>query len=128
MKFPAHLQRLIEILKQLPGVGAKSAERFAFHLLTRSEGQLQEMAQTIAQIKERIYFCTSCGCLADHTTCDYCYSPARKKNQLCIIASPRDAFAIERTNEYQGLYHVLGGLLSPIDGRGPETLQLDKLL
>ncbi len=128
MHYPPHLQKLMEVLKQLPGVGAKSAERFAFHMLTWSEDQLSEMGGTICQVSERIKTCNVCGCLMEGERCHFCHSSNRNQQVICLIGSPRDAFAIEKTNEYRGLYHVLGGLLSPIDGRGPETLQLDKLI
>lgn len=128
MHYPAHLQRLIEVLKQLPGVGAKSAERFAFHMLGWPESKLKEMGCTIGDIKEHLHHCDTCGCLKDDLRCHFCLSPNRSSLTICVIASARDAFAIDRTNEYRGLFHVLGGLLSPLDGRGPESLELDKLV
>lgn len=128
MHYPAPLQKLIEVLKQLPGVGAKSAERFAFHLLAWPENKLKDMGLTISEVKEHIRSCDVCGCLTDLSFCRFCQGADRNPQVLCIIASPRDAFAIDKTNEFRGLYHVLGGLLSPIDGRGPEFLELEKLL
>ena len=128
MHYPAHLQKLIEVLKQLPGVGAKSAERFAFNMLGWSDSKLKDMGRTISDIKAHIQSCEVCGCLKDDTRCHFCLGPNRNLQVMCIIASPRDAFAMDKTNEYRGLYHVLGGLLSPIDGRGPESLEISKLL
>jgi recombination protein RecR len=128
MHYPAHLQKLIEVLKQLPGVGAKSAERYAFQMLSWSESQLSEMGRTISQVRHNIKSCEVCGCLTEATHCLFCTSSNRSPHLICIIASPRDAFAIDRTNEYRGHYHVLGGLLSPLDGQGPEALELEKLV
>ncbi len=129
INYPAHLNKLIEVLKRLPGVGTKSAERFAFHMLGWPEHHLEEMGQVIGDVVSQIQTCQSCGCLMNHGhACSFCDTDARDQRTICLVASPRDAFAIERTREYRGLYHVLGGLLSPIDGRGPEALALNDLL
>lgn len=127
-KYPSHLLKLIDTLKKLPGVGSKSAERFAFHMLNWNEEQLNEMGEIIKSVPELLQYCDECGCLAEsRQECLFC-SPSRTMTQtICIIASPRDAFAVEETREYKGLYHVLGGTLSPMDGFGPEKLQLNKL-
>lgn len=127
MHYPEHLQKLIQVLRKLPGVGNKSAERFAFHLLNWSNEQLQEMGDTVKEVKNRIKHCSDCGCLVDKEACLFCHSSKRDSNIVCVIASPRDAFSMEETHEYRGLYHVLGGLLSPLDSRGPERLLISKL-
>ncbi len=130
MKFPDHLEKVIEVLKKLPSVGRKSAERFAFHLLDWNEGALKEFATAISDIPFKIHHCHECGCLMDKPhphTCHFCSSPRRDKHLLCIIATPKDAYAIEETREYHGLYHVLGGLISPLEGRDPEALNLSSL-
>ncbi len=127
MQYPKHLQKLIEELKRLPGVGSKSAERFAFHMLEWTPEQLAAMGRTIQQTPERLHCCDVCGCLQDDDGCSFCDPKKRQCRMLCVISSPRDAFAIDSSNSYRGLYHVLGGLLSPIDGRGPEVLHLDRL-
>lgn len=127
MRYPDHLLKLIQVLRRLPGVGNKSAERFAFHLLTWSEEQLRELGETISATKARLQQCEECGCLMGYEGCYFCKASDRDSNVLCIIASPRDVYAMEETNEYRGLYHVLGGLLSPMERRGPEQLSIDAL-
>lgn len=128
MKYPSHLVKLIEVLKRLPGVGSKSAERFAFDMLQWQSAQLQEMADIIAQTPERLRHCETCGCLMGDLPCTFCDGARMSSGTLCVIASPRDVFAIEATREFRGSYHVLGGLLSPMEGRGPESLHLPALL
>lgn len=128
MKYPTHLSKLIEVLRRLPGVGHKSAERFAFHLLEWEAHHLTEMSETLSILKEKIQACSTCGCLCEDSACHFCHDSRAATGTICIIASPKDAFAIEETHEYKGYYHVLGSLLSPLEGRGPERLQLPKLL
>lgn len=127
MRYPDHLLKLIQVFKWLPGVGNRSAERFAFHLLTWSEEQLRELGTIVASTKEKLQHCSSCGCLMGEEGCLFCHAAQRDPSVMCVIASPRDVFAIEETQEYRGLYHVLGGVLSPLDRRGPEHLTLAKL-
>lgn len=127
MRYPDHLLKLIQVLKRLPGVGNKSAERFAFHLLTWSEEQLRELGTVVSTTKDKLKQCGECGCLMGGKGCFFCYSPHRDPTIMCVIASARDVFSIEETQEYRGLYHVLDGLLSPLDRRGPEHLSLPKL-
>ncbi len=127
MRYPDHLLKLIDVLKKLPGVGSKSAERFAFHLLNSKPDQLTEMAKTIQEIPNQLQLCEECGCLADAENCYFCDELRSSYGFLCIIASPKDAYAIENTGEYKGLYQVLGSLLSPMCGIGPENLKIDKL-
>lgn len=114
-KYPSHLIRLIESLRRLPGVGVRTAERFAFHLLTWPKEKLTDFGETIGSALDKISFCSECGCMEIEGTCPYCTSPSRDQQTLCIIHSPKDAFAIEETHQYSGLYHVLGSLLSPVD-------------
>lgn len=127
MRYPEHLLKLIQVLKRLPGVGNKSAERFAFHLLTWSETQLRELGEVVSETKEKLQHCATCGCLMGEEGCLFCHSSLRNPNVMCVIASPRDVFSIEETHEYEGLYHVLGGVLSPLERRGPEHLTIAKL-
>lgn len=128
MHYPPHLLRLIQVFKRLPGVGSKTAERFAFQLLEWPDLHREELSQTVSQVKEKIRKCDECGCLEEqHEPCFFCHSPKRDPSTLCVIASPRDIFAIEETREYSGLYHVIGGLLSPLDRRGPEMLSMGRL-
>ena len=127
MRYPDHLLKLIQVLKRLPGVGSKSAERFAFHLLTWPEEQLRELGAVVSATKEKLKQCHECGCLVGSEKCFFCHAPHRDPHVMCLIASPRDVYSVEQTQEYRGLYHVLDGLLSPIDRRGPDSLSLPKL-
>lgn len=127
MKYPAHLLKLIETLRKLPGVGTKSAERFAFQMLNWPEAQLHEMGNVIRDISTRLHHCQQCGCLIGEHECDFCRPARRETSTVCIIATPRDAFAIEATQEYRGLYHVLGGVLSPMEGFHAQNLTIGKL-
>lgn len=127
MRYPDHLLKLIQVLKRFPGVGTKSAERFAFHLLNWPDAQIRELGETIRLTKEKLQQCSCCGCLTGIEGCLFCLSSHRDRSLLCVIASPREVFALEETHQYQGIYHVLGGLLSPIDRKGPEHLSLSKL-
>ena len=126
-KYPSELAQLIASLKKLPGVGSKTAERFAFQLLNWQEEELHALSTLFAQLKKKIIPCEICRCLMDNHRCPFCSDAMRDKTQLCVIASPRDAYSIEETGAYRGLYHVLGGLLSPLDGKTPENLNLLQL-
>lgn len=127
MHYPEHLLKLIQLLKRFPGVGYKTAERFAFHLLTWHPNQLNEIAEVIKQTPDKLIPCAACGCLLDGSDCPFCDLTSRNADLLCVLAYPKDLFSIEETHEYKGLYHVLGGLLSPLDQRGPEHLSIQKL-
>jgi recombination protein RecR len=127
MKYPQHLIKVIEVLKRLPGVGNKSAERFAFHLLDWKPQYLEEMAEALRQIPEKLKHCDECGCLRGDEPCTLCIEPRAKMGVMCLVASSKDALAFEQTRQFKGLYHVLGGLLSPMNGVGPEKLHLKKL-
>lgn len=127
MGYPDHLLKLIEVLKRLPGVGNKSAERFAFHLLSWPSEHLRELGEVVSQAKEKLQQCPTCGCLKGDEGCSFCNNARRDCSVMCVTATPREVFSIEETREYHGLYHVLGGLLSPLDRRGPEHLSLGKL-
>lgn len=127
MRFPHHLLKLIQLLKRLPGVGNKSAERFAFQLLTWSHADLVELGEALKVTHHQLQACFSCGCLAGDEGCTFCDVTRRDHHIICVIASLRDVFSVEETRSYQGLYHVLGGVLSPLDKRGPEHLSIAKL-
>lgn len=126
-KHPHDLTQLIAYLKKLPGVGTKTAERFAFQLLNWKNDELHSFSSLLAHLKEKINNCPECHCLTDNHQCFFCGHPNRDRTQLCIIASPREVYALEETGAFRGLYHVLGGLLSPIEGKTPEHLDLDHL-
>lgn len=127
MQYPSHLLKLIHLLKRFPGVGTKSAERFAFNLLTWPSEHTEELGRAIIAAKEELKECTNCGCLTDGNSCYFCNPAKRDPRTLCVIASPREAFAIELTHEYKGFYHVLGGVISPLERKTPEKLTLQKL-
>lgn len=127
MRYPDHLSKLIHVLRRLPGVGTKSAERFAFHLLTWPEEQLREFGAAVSSTKHLLKQCSLCGCLMGEEGCHFCQAKNRDPSLMCVLASPRDVFSIEETHSYHGLYHVLGGVLSPLERRGPEHLSFDKL-
>ncbi|MCP4596593.1 recombination mediator RecR [Neptuniibacter sp.] len=128
MSFSPLLQQLITALRCLPGVGPKSAQRMAFHLLERdSEGAIA-LADSLKSAISEIGHCSSCRTLSEQEICDICASESRDKNLLCVLESPIDVLAVEQTGGYNGLYFVLSGHLSPIDGIGPEDLGIDLLL
>lgn len=126
-KYPSDLTALIAFLKKFPGVGSKTAERFAFQLLTWQEDQLGQFSDLIGTIKIKIKHCPECGCLMEPAFCTFCDKDKRDARYFCIISCAKDAYALEETRAYRGLYHVIGGLLSPLDGRTPEHLQLERL-
>lgn len=126
-KYPKHLLSLITHLQKLPSVGKKTAERFAFQLLEWNRDDLLNLGNTLNTLKEKIPYCEECGCLMEEFTCTFCKSKNRDQCSICIIASPRDAYAIEGTGNFLGLYHVLGTLLSPLEGRTSDQLNLPHL-
>jgi recombination protein RecR len=127
MKLPHHLLVVIDHLKKLPGVGTKSAERFAFEMLSWSDAELNAFASVVKEIPAKLTLCQECGCLIEPGKCTYCLQTPSSKPLMCIVAAPRDVFAIESTREFKGHYHVLGALLSPLDGIGTDSLPMGKL-
>jgi recombination protein RecR len=121
------LKDMIDALKLLPGVGPKSAQRMAFHLLERDREGALKLAETLKEGVTRIGYCSHCRTFTEHETCRICKSPSRKRTQLCIVETPADVVAIEQASIYQGLYFVLHGRISPLDGIGPEDIGLDLL-
>lgn len=121
------IQQLIEDLRCLPGVGPKSAQRMAFHLLEHDKQGAKKLAQSLIQASDRIGHCTSCRTFSEHTICSICKSDKRNRTLLCVVESPSDVRAIELATDYKGLYFVLMGHLSPIDGVGPEQIGLPQL-
>jgi recombination protein RecR len=122
------LARLIEQLQRLPGVGPKTAQRLALHLLKRPESEVQALAQALIEAKQQVGFCTVCFHLSAEPVCEICRTPSRDESVLCVVADSRDVIALEKTREYRGKYHVLGGLISPMDGVGPEQLNIQPLV
>ncbi|MGB0467237.1 MAG: recombination mediator RecR [Pontibacterium sp.] len=128
MSFSPLLQQLITALRCLPGVGPKSAQRMAFHLLERDQQGALALAQILEQAIEKIGRCQICRTLSEEQRCDICSSTNRDRSLLCVLESPVDLFAVEQTGGFGGLYFVLGGHLSPIDGIGPDDLGIDELM
>jgi recombination protein RecR len=124
---PRALDDLIEALASLPGIGKKSAARMAFHILKRPPQEAADLASRIVAARQTLKPCVSCGNLADTDLCDICSNPARDKTLVCVVEESSDVTAVESTNDYRGLYHVLGGALSPLDGIGPDELNLASL-
>jgi len=122
------VQDLIDELGRLPGVGPKSAQRIAFHLLAADPVDVRRLAQVLVEVKDRVTFCSVCGNVAEEETCRICRDPRRDPAVLCVVEEPKDVVAIERTREYRGRYHVLGGSISPIDGIGPDELRIRELM
>ena len=120
--------RLIDEFKRLPGIGHKSAQRLAFHLLKASPEEAERLIEAIREVKEKIIFCTVCNNLTDTDPCRYCASPNRDRSIICVVEEPFNLVAVEKTRDYHGLYHVLHGALSPIRGIGPEELRIRSLL
>ena len=122
------VQDLIDELGRLPGVGPKSAQRIAFYLLAADQADVQRLVDSLVHVKERVRFCTTCGNVAEAEQCRICLDPKRDQTIVCVVEEPKDVIAIERTREFRGKYHVLGGSINPIEGIGPEDLRIRELL
>lgn len=122
------LARLIEQLQRLPGVGPKTAQRLALHMLKRSEAEVQLLANSLIEAKKQVGLCQVCFHLSAEPTCEICRNPNREPGIVCVVSDSRDVIAIEKTREYQGKYHVLGGVISPMDGITPEQLNIAPLV
>ena len=122
------LQRLLDELGRLPGIGPKSAQRIAYHLLEADVEEARRLAVAILDVKQQVHFCPVCFSYATRETCDVCADGTRDRASICVVSEPRDVTAIERTGTYRGLYHVLGGVISPMDKIGPEQLHVRELL
>tara|TARA_B110000459_G_scaffold140727_1_gene153398 strand:- start:186 stop:791 length:606 start_codon:yes stop_codon:yes gene_type:complete len=122
------LDTAVEQLSSLPGVGRRSALRLALHLLQRDELEIHDFAQSIIDLKLKVLYCDNCGNIADQKTCDICLNPNRNSKIVCIVEDIRDVIAIEATGAFKGKYHVLGGVISPMDGVGPSDLNIERLI
>lgn len=122
------VQDLIDELARLPGIGPKSAQRVAFYLLKITPDEAKKLAHAIVEAKDKVRFCRKCGNVSDQELCEYCRDARRDASIVCVVQEAPDIVAIERTREYRGLYHVLGGAISPIEGIGPEDLRITELL
>ena len=122
------IQDLIDELGRLPGVGPKSAQRIAFHIIQSDRVDVSRLAEILKTVKERVKFCTTCGNISEEELCRICKDPRRDNSSICVVEESKDVLAIEKTREFKGKYHVLGGAISPIDGIGPENLRIKELM
>jgi len=122
------VQELIDELGRLPGIGPKSAQRIAFHILQTESFDVRRLAELLNDIRDKVHFCSICGNVTEHETCSICRDARRSPATICVVEEAKDVVAIERTREFSGLYHVLGGAISPIDGIGPDQLRIKQLL
>ena len=122
------VQELIDELGRLPGIGPKSAQRIAFHILQTESFDVSRLAHVLTEVRDKVRFCEICGNVSEQETCSICRDPRRSPATICVVEEAKDVVAIERTREFRGLYHVLGGAISPIDGIGPDDLRIRQLM
>ncbi|MGZ4823621.1 MAG: recombination mediator RecR [Terriglobales bacterium] len=127
-KFAEPMARLIDELKKLPGIGAKSAQRLAFYILRSSDEDAEALAAAVREVKEQLRLCSVCNNITDVDPCSYCSSPTRNQRLVCVVEEPTSIAAVEKTRQYNGVYHVLHGCLSPLHGVGPEHLRVGNLV
>ena len=125
--YPSSIVKLIKNLSRLPGIGEKTAERLAMHILRSSTKEAEQLSLSIKEIKEKVRLCSMCFALSDSDVCDICSDPARNTSILCVVEQPADMVAIEKSGSYTGMYHVLQGVLSPMEGIGPENIRIREL-
>lgn len=128
LSYPAPIALLVDELAKLPGIGRKSAQRLAFYIVNQSETDAVQLAEAVINAKKKIKYCTKCFNLTDQELCSICSNPKRDPKLICVVEDPRDLMAIERTREFHGLYHVLHGAISPMEGVGPEDIKLRELI
>lgn len=128
MSYTLPLARLIEEFQKLPGIGPKSAQRLAFHVLKQTHQDVRNFSDALLDARDKIGYCQRCFNLSAQSVCEICSQPGRKPHLLCLVSEPKDLYALERTGEFKGLYHVLQGLISPLEGIGPEDLKIKELL
>ena len=126
--FEGIIQDLIDELGRLPGVGPKSAQRIAFYIIQSDRVDATRLAEILKTVKERVKFCTTCGNISEEVLCRICKDPRRDNSSICVVEESKDVLVIEKTREFKGKYHVLGGAISPIDGIGPENLRIKELM
>ncbi len=126
--YPASIQNLIKNIARLPGIGEKTAERLAMHILRAPRHEAEQLAQSILNIKDKVRFCTRCFALSDGDLCNLCSDPARDPSLLCVVEQPADMVAIEKSGAFHGMYHILSGVLSPMNGIGPENIRIRELM
>lgn len=128
MSLPESLTSLVEQLQRLPGIGAKSAQRLAFHILKNPRDDAERLCQAIRDVKEKVTYCSTCNNITDVDPCEYCTSPSRDQRLICVVEEPQNVGVVEKTREFKGVYHVLMGALSPLQGVGPDDLKITGLL
>ena len=128
LAYDGAIQRMIDAFAKLPGIGPKGAQRIAFYLLSASEDEARNLADAIIDVKEHVRFCDTCGNVCETSPCPICSDPRRDQSMICVVEEPKDVMSIERTREYHGLYHVLGGAINPMANVGPADLNIAKLL
>jgi recombination protein RecR len=128
VSLPDSLTRLVEELQRLPGIGPKSAQRIAFHILGADKVDVQRLADSITTVKEKVRFCATCGNVSEEEQCRICQDARRDQTILCVVEEPKDVVVIERTREFRGRYHVLGGAIDPMNGVGPDDLRIRELM
>ncbi|KFJ03943.1 recombination mediator RecR [Bifidobacterium subtile] len=128
LAYDGAIQRLIDAFSHLPGIGPKGAQRIAFYLLSASEEESRDLAEAISEVKEKIRFCDICGNVCETSPCPICADPRRDHSLICVVEEPKDVMSIERTREYRGTYHVLGGAINPMANVGTNDLNIPKLL
>ncbi|MBM6699204.1 recombination protein RecR [Bifidobacterium pullorum subsp. saeculare] len=128
LAYDGAIQRLIDAFNRLPGIGPKGAQRIAFHLLSAPDEEANELVEAIEEVKAKVRFCDICGNVCESSPCPVCADPRRDHTIICVVEEPKDVMSVERTREYRGLYHVLGGAINPMANVGPEDLSIAKLL
>ena len=128
MLYTASFSKLIDVFRKMPGVGSKSAVRMAYHILSLSDSEAKELADTILNAKEKIHYCSVCQNITEDEVCEICSNEKRDRSVLCVMEKPKDVIALEKTREYFGMYHVLHGSISPLDNIGPEELKIKELI
>ena len=127
-QFPKPLGRLVGELSNLPGIGNKTAQRLAYYILSLPDQEAEALASSISEAKHTMHYCSVCGNLTDRDPCEICSDPSRRDDVICVVETPQDVMAMERIREYQGQYHVLNGVISPMEGIGPEDINLRSLI
>ncbi len=128
MQYPAPIEKLIDSYMKLPGIGGKTATRLAFYTIDMDKDDVEGFAKSLMAAKTQLHYCSVCGNITDTDPCEICSDPTRDQKTILVVEQPKDVMSIDRTNEFHGLYHVLHGVLSPIEGRGPEDLNIESLI
>ncbi|RBP97247.1 recombination protein RecR [Bifidobacterium aemilianum] len=128
LAYDGAIQRLIDDFAQLPGIGPKGAQRIAFYILSADQEETRDLAEAIVEVKDKVRFCEICGNVCEISPCPICSDPRRDQSMICVVEEPKDVMSIERTREYRGLYHVLGGAINPMANVAPRDLNIEKLL